>query len=211
VSQNGVWKANRIYSGENKVCYQDWRSAGCGVRGRQGECWWWWKSAECILRGANSGQEVPMAIENKISSGAAHPCWAELKGVEVGESGMKQRCIWSRWSRDWGVPIVEEHHQQKLHYKALNEISKCQSWLTCTYGDEGMPIIMDENDWGGREAFEAAPPWVIDECNCFCSNTIYHGRRVKLTLKFTLRKHNWNIYSSGILRQRTINSSVHNH
>ena len=62
---------------------------------------------------------------------------------------------------------------------------------------------------GGGGGYEAAPPSVIDECNGFGSNTIYHRRRTKFTLIFILRKHNCNLLSSGILRLHTMNSCSH--
>jgi len=54
--------------------------------------------------------------------------------------------------------------------------------------------------------YDAAPPGVIDECNGFGSNTIYHCGRTKFTSIIISRKHHCNLLSSGILTQHTMNS-----
>ena len=41
------------------------------------------------LRGQNPGQGAPSGIEECITSGAAHPCSAALKGERGNESGLK--------------------------------------------------------------------------------------------------------------------------
>ena len=48
------------------------------------------------LRGENEGKGAPTGIEDRISSGAAHPWCAALKGERVNESGMK---LWRSYSR----------------------------------------------------------------------------------------------------------------
>ena len=55
-----------------EVCHPESRSAWCGVRGLQGEWWWWRRSEEW-----NWGAQIQ--AEERLSSGAAHPCWASAK------------------------------------------------------------------------------------------------------------------------------------
>jgi hypothetical protein len=43
------------------------------------------------VRGENQGKGAPTGIEERISSGAAHPWSAALKGERGNESGMKLR------------------------------------------------------------------------------------------------------------------------
>jgi len=40
-------KGNMMNAEEKEVCRQERRSAWCGVRGGQGECWWWLRSTKC--------------------------------------------------------------------------------------------------------------------------------------------------------------------
>jgi len=47
------------------------------------------KERRMKLRGVNLGEGVLTGIEEHISSGAAHPCSAALKGERGNESGMK--------------------------------------------------------------------------------------------------------------------------
>jgi hypothetical protein len=51
------------------------------------------------LRGENQSQGAPMGIEKRISSRAAHPCCAALKGERGNKSGMKWRRSDSRSRR----------------------------------------------------------------------------------------------------------------
>jgi len=64
---------------------------------------------------------------------------------------------------------------------------------------------------GAGRGNEAAPPCVIDECDGFGSNAIYHRGRAEFTSIFILRKLNCDPLSSGILRQRTMNTCGHKH
>jgi len=51
------------------------------------------------LRSENLCQEAPTGIEERISSGGAHPCRAALKGERGNKSGMKWRGSYSRSRR----------------------------------------------------------------------------------------------------------------
>jgi len=106
---------------------------------------------------------------------------------------------------DWGAPALEEERRQTRWDGALNGISRRQSRQSSTDGDWGAPIIEEEHHWG-EGGVCSSPPCVIDECSGFCSNTISHCGRAKFTSIFILRKHNYNLLSSGILRQHTMNS-----
>ena len=80
---------------------------------------------------------------------------------------------------------------------------ECQQGLRSAYFIGGAPF----GGWG--RANETAPTYVIDECNGFGSNTIYHRGMTEFTLISILRKHNCNLLSSGILRQCTMNGCGH--
>jgi hypothetical protein len=49
----------------------------------------------------------------------------------------------------------------------------------------------------------------FDEHNGVCSSAIFHPGGAKFTSIFILRKHNCNLLSNGILRQRTTNRCGH--
>jgi len=166
-----------------EVLHQERRSAWCGVEGGQGEWWWWWRSAEW-----NWGAQIQ--AKERLSSGAAHLCWASPKWRVVKSLKWNRSAPDRGRGGDWGAPIRQEERQPRggaptvMHYGALNEISKRQSRLRSAHGDWWAPITVEENHGGG---VWSSPPCVTDECRGFCSNTIHHRGRAKFTSIFILR------------------------
>jgi hypothetical protein len=95
----------RLMSGESKWGFKgkyDEFGGKWGAPPAKEECLMWssrwaWRVLMVIekrrmeLRGENPGQGAPTGIEECISSRAAHPSWAALKGERGNESEMKQR------------------------------------------------------------------------------------------------------------------------
>jgi len=196
-------------SGENEVPHQERSSAWCGVRGGQGECWWCWRSAEW-----NGGAKI-QTKERWRGLRSAYPAEQPINAEQRWTGRDVTSLEWNRGGsirgrgRDWGAPILEEERREKRQYGALNEIWKRHSRLRSADWDWGPSIIAEEYHWGGGGVSSRPTMCNCDECNGICSNSIYHHGRAKFTSIFILRKHNCNLLSSGILRQRTMNSCGH--
>jgi len=159
------------------------------------------------LRGKNPCQGAPKGIEERISSSAAHPCSAALKGERGNESRMKQRRSYSRSRRGLssthprgGAPRDMAVWSAEWNIDAPFKTEERRRGLRSTHYGGGAPL-------GG--VWSSPTMCNCDECNGICSNSIYHRGRAKFTLIFILRKHNCNLLSSGILRQRTMNCCSH--
>jgi len=133
--------------------------------------------------------------------------WGEskwsLKGnmMDSGEKDVrhqKRRSAWCcvRWST-WVLMVMQ------------NEIEGRKSRPRSADGDWGAPNIADEHHWVGGMKPRHHVQFEFDECNGFGRNAICHRGRAKFTSIFILRKHNCTLLSSGILRQRTMNSCGH--
>jgi len=93
----------RLASGESQwglKCKYDEFGGKWGAPSGKEECLMWslrWARGVLMvmverrmkLMSENPGQGAPMGIEERISSRAAHPCWAALKGERRNESGME--------------------------------------------------------------------------------------------------------------------------
>jgi len=86
------WKGTMMNSGGREVRIQEKRSAWCGVRGGQGECWWWWKSAEWDWGAQIQANERRRGLRS--ANPMQQPVHAEQrgKGKEGKHSGIKLRC-----------------------------------------------------------------------------------------------------------------------
>jgi len=146
--------------GGNEVRHQERRSAWCGVRGGQGECWWWWRSAEW-----NWGAKI-QAKERRRGLRSAYPAEQPFHAEQRWQGREITSLEWNRGAPirgrggDRGAPILEEERREKRQYGVLNEISKRYSRLRSADGNWGAPIIVEEHHWGGG-GYEAAPPCVI--------------------------------------------------
>ena len=101
---------------------------------------------------------------------------------------MEERWRWGNWLRN----EIEEHYSRlrsvDKNWGAPTRIEKHLSLWSCSAGGV----------WSG-------PMMHYWECNGFQSK-IYHSRWAKCTSIFILRKHYCGLHSTGIFRQRTMNS-----
>jgi len=192
----------------NEVRHQDRRSAWCGVRGGQGECWWWRRSAEWNWRAKIQAKERWRGLRSAYPG--EQPIHAEQrwKGREVTSLEWNTGVPIRGRGGDWGAHILEEERCEKRQYGALNDRSKRYSRLRSADWNWRAPIIAEEHHWGGG-VWSSPTMCNCDECNGICSNSIYHRGMAKFTSIFILRTHNCNLLSSGILRQRTMYSCGH--
>jgi len=133
--------------------HQERRSAWCGVRGGQGECWWW-SSEEW-----NWGAQIE-AKERRRGLRSTYPAEQPIQ-AEQGQKGREVKSLeWNGgapnrgWGVDVGAPILEEECRQKRQYGALNETSKHQSRLRSAYYSGGAPF------WGGMKQPSRCNWWV---------------------------------------------------
>jgi len=110
------------------------------------------------------------------------------------------------WSAYWNIEAPIQTEDGWEDWWVPTWIEERQWGLKSVKGDWGVPIIPDEHHWGGGLKEPHHVQFEFDECNGFGRNAICHRGRAKFTSIFILKKHNCNLLSSGILRQRTMNS-----
>ena len=142
MNQNGVWKANMTNSGENEVHHQERRSAWCGVRGGQGQCWWWWRSAEW-----NWGVKIKAKVRRRglrRTYPVEQPIHAKQhwKGREVTSLEWNWSApIWGQGG-DWGAPREKAGWSAEWNIEEPFETEERQRGLRSAKYSGGAP-------WGG--------------------------------------------------------------
>ena len=100
---------------------------------------------------------------------------------------------------DRGAPVAIENRAKGTTVRDVLE--ERQSRLRSADGVRGAPILVELH----RRGHQVAQYCVIDKCSGFQSK-VYHRGWAKCTSIFILRKHYCDLLSTGILRQRTMNS-----
>jgi len=150
------FKCCMMNSGGKQVGYQERRSAWCGVRGGQGECWWWWRSAEWNWRAQIQAKKRRRGLISAYP--AKQPIYAEQR-----QKGRKAKSLeWNRgapnqgWGGDWGASVPEDVLGQKKQYGALNKLSKHQSKLHSAKVNQEVPIHTEDHQ---RQLWSANRDW----------------------------------------------------